>query len=98
MEQFKCDPEVTYNTMLMNCAWWESFECVQKDVEIGGTIRFSYYSVKIRTLCQIATKEGRQDPHAYRTLISGHCKESMFKAGYELLVLMLRLDFESCKG
>ncbi|GMI75826.1 hypothetical protein like AT1G02060 [Hibiscus trionum] len=39
-------------------------------------------------------KRGRQDPPAYQTLILGHCKEGMFKAGYELLALMLRLDFE----
>ncbi|KAE8702764.1 Pentatricopeptide repeat-containing protein [Hibiscus syriacus] len=39
-------------------------------------------------------KRGRQDPPAYQTLILGHCKEGLFKAGYELLVLMLRLDFE----
>lgn len=39
-------------------------------------------------------KRGRQDPPAYQTLILGHCKEGTFKAGYELLVLMLRRDFE----
>ncbi|XVF22821.1 hypothetical protein REPUB_Repub12eG0203900 [Reevesia pubescens] len=39
-------------------------------------------------------KRGRQDPPAYKTLILGHCKEDTFKAGYELLVLMLRRDFE----
>ncbi|PPR88694.1 hypothetical protein GOBAR_AA31988 [Gossypium barbadense] len=39
-------------------------------------------------------KRGRQDPPAYKTLILGHCKEGTFEAGYELLVLMLRRDFE----
>ncbi|KAK6285438.1 hypothetical protein POUND7_011617 [Theobroma cacao] len=39
-------------------------------------------------------KRGRQDPPAYKTLILGHCREGTFKDGYELLVLMLRRDFE----
>ncbi|XWS32396.1 hypothetical protein CRYUN_Cryun23aG0155900 [Craigia yunnanensis] len=39
-------------------------------------------------------KRGRQDPPAYKTLILGHCREGTFKAGYELLVLMLRRNFE----
>ncbi|CAN8310802.1 unnamed protein product [Cochlearia groenlandica] len=38
-------------------------------------------------------KRGVQDPPSYRTLITGHCRESKFKAAYELLVLMLRREF-----
>ncbi|OMO69549.1 hypothetical protein CCACVL1_19432, partial [Corchorus capsularis] len=39
-------------------------------------------------------KRGRQDPSAYKTLILGHCREGTFKAGYELLILMLRRAFK----
>ncbi|OMP00712.1 hypothetical protein COLO4_12449 [Corchorus olitorius] len=39
-------------------------------------------------------KRGRQDPPAYKTLILGNCREGAFKAGYELLILMLRRDFK----
>ncbi|PON85579.1 Tetratricopeptide-like helical domain containing protein [Trema orientale] len=38
-------------------------------------------------------KRGTQDPPSYKILIMGHCREGTFKAGYELLVLMLRRDF-----
>ncbi|KAK8583432.1 hypothetical protein V6N13_022138 [Hibiscus sabdariffa] len=60
--------KITYNALIKG---------LSEDVEIGGTIRFSYCSVIIRSLDRI-----------------GHCKEGMFKAEYELLVLMLRY-FES---
>ncbi|CAN1194705.1 Pentatricopeptide repeat-containing protein At1g02060, chloroplastic [Linum perenne] len=38
-------------------------------------------------------KRGRQDPNCFTTLITGHCREGTFEAGYELLMLMLRRDF-----
>ncbi|KAL0321733.1 UNVERIFIED_CONTAM: Pentatricopeptide repeat-containing protein, chloroplastic [Sesamum calycinum] len=38
-------------------------------------------------------KRGLQDPHAFETLILGHCKEGTFVAGHKLLVLMLRRGF-----
>ncbi|KAJ0046700.1 hypothetical protein Pint_04750 [Pistacia integerrima] len=38
-------------------------------------------------------RRGTQDPSSFKTLIVGHCKEGRFKAGYELLVLMLRRDY-----
>ncbi|KAF8379903.1 hypothetical protein HHK36_027368 [Tetracentron sinense] len=38
-------------------------------------------------------KRGTQDPPAFKTLIMGHCKEGTLRAGYDLLVLMLRRDF-----
>ncbi|XP_010544362.1 PREDICTED: pentatricopeptide repeat-containing protein At1g02060, chloroplastic [Tarenaya hassleriana] len=39
-------------------------------------------------------KRGTQDSPSYKTLIMGFCREGKFKAAYELLVLMLRQDFE----
>ncbi|XP_051143511.1 pentatricopeptide repeat-containing protein At1g02060, chloroplastic [Andrographis paniculata] len=38
-------------------------------------------------------KRGTQDPNAFETLISGHCREGTFERGYNLLVLMLRRYF-----
>ncbi|KAA8533940.1 hypothetical protein F0562_031457 [Nyssa sinensis] len=38
-------------------------------------------------------KRGTQDPPSYKILIMGHCREDTFKAGFDLLVLMLRRDF-----
>ncbi|KAK8650497.1 hypothetical protein V6N13_140133 [Hibiscus sabdariffa] len=38
-----------------------SFECVQKDVGIGGAIRFSYYSAIIGSLCQIGNFEKAEE-------------------------------------
>ncbi|KAL2227306.1 UNVERIFIED_CONTAM: Pentatricopeptide repeat-containing protein, chloroplastic [Sesamum indicum] len=38
-------------------------------------------------------KRGIQDPHAFETMILGHCTEGTFVAGYKLLVLMLRRAF-----
>lgn len=39
-------------------------------------------------------KRGTQDPKSYKTLIIGNCKEGTFETAYELLVLMLRREFE----
>uniref|UniRef100_A0A7N0UAC8 Pentatricopeptide repeat-containing protein n=1 Tax=Kalanchoe fedtschenkoi TaxID=63787 RepID=A0A7N0UAC8_KALFE len=38
-------------------------------------------------------RRGVQDPTAFKTLITGRCKEGKFDAAFELLVLMLRRDF-----
>ncbi|KAJ8748879.1 hypothetical protein K2173_013311 [Erythroxylum novogranatense] len=39
-------------------------------------------------------RRGTQDPDSFKILIMGHCREGTFEAGYKLLVLMLRQDFE----
>lgn len=36
---------------------------------------------------------GTQDPPSYKILIMGHCREGIYEAGYELLVLMLTMNF-----
>lgn len=38
-------------------------------------------------------RRGTQDASAFKTLIMGHCREGSVKAGFEILLLMLRRDF-----
>ncbi|XWS77284.1 hypothetical protein CRYUN_Cryun01aG0248100 [Craigia yunnanensis] len=85
------------------------YELAKKEIllrDVGCTPLVAAYNPMFEYLCgngktkkaervfrQLMKRE-RQDPPAYKSLILGHCKEGTFKAGYELLVLMLRRDFE----
>lgn len=48
---------------------------------------------KAETVFRQLMKRGTQDPSSFKTLILGHCKEGTFKAGFDLLILMLRRDY-----
>ncbi|KAM7274832.1 hypothetical protein ACFE04_016698 [Oxalis oulophora] len=73
--------------------------------KIGCTPLVAAYNPMLEYLCQNGKakkaenlfrqlmKRGTQDPPSYKTLIMGHCKEGNFRAGYEILVLMLRRNF-----